>query len=159
MKRTYSISEVAESIGVSQGTVRNWEKELVDYMAIERDENGCRVYTEELVSRLEKVNQLRAQGLSLAMIREVFSTFYQVAVTDQEDVDVDAPAVNMEAISSAFALQLEELAKRQAQEMKDYIDERLRTVSYIQSEILSQMQQSRPTRMKQRSVFSRVFSL
>ncbi|MCY0893872.1 MAG: hypothetical protein OWR52_10240, partial [Acidibacillus sp.] len=65
----------------------------------------------------------------------------------------------MEAISSAFALQLEELAKRQAQEMKDYIDERLRTVSYIQSEILSQMQQSRPMRMKQRSVFSRVFSL
>ncbi len=159
MERTYSISEVAEGIGVSQGTIRNWERELVDYLTVERDENGCRVYTEEVVSRLGKVNQLRAQGLSLALIHEIFATFYQVAVEGAGANPSTEETSQWETLSHAFAIQLEEMARRQAQEMKEYIDQRLQTVSYVQNEILSQMQQTRPTRMKHRSVFARVFSL
>ncbi|WP_245926322.1 helix-turn-helix domain-containing protein [Sulfoacidibacillus thermotolerans] len=160
MERSYSISDVAERIGVSQGTIRNWEKELVEFLAIARDENGCRIYTESIVARLEKVNQLRAQGLSLAMIREVFATFYQVAgANDAQESKMENEATQWEAISQQLALQLESMAQRQSQEIRDYIDQRLQSMSYVQNEILSQMQQARPLRMKRRSLFARVFSL
>jgi DNA-binding transcriptional MerR regulator len=45
MERIYAISEVTTLIGINESTLRNWEREFADYLAVSRDSQGARIYT------------------------------------------------------------------------------------------------------------------
>lgn len=67
MKQTYTIGELAELAGVSIKTLRVYEKKGL--LLPERNtENGYRVYTEEAVSELEKIQLMKYLDFSLDQI-------------------------------------------------------------------------------------------
>ncbi len=152
----YTVSEVAERIGVSQNTLRNWERELSEHISIERDDNGVRVYTDEVIARLQKVAQLRESGLSLASIREVFAAFYTASesAAGKGGSSAGGPAMQF---ADFFEQRLADLSHRQVEELKGYIDQRLHTVSMIQNEILGEIQESRRQRHRRHGLLARLF--
>ncbi|KZE68026.1 hypothetical protein AWM68_17810 [Fictibacillus phosphorivorans] len=79
----YTIKEVAERVGVSTNTIRNWEKEMQDVLVINRDTNQNRYYTEEDIQNFNKIDELKGEGLQFQAIRKIFSTFKSSVRTQQ----------------------------------------------------------------------------
>lgn len=58
--------EVSEYLGVSMDTLRNWE--MNGLLAVQRKENGYRIYTEDDIKRLKIIRALRCANYSLEAI-------------------------------------------------------------------------------------------
>nr|WP_145159985.1 MerR family transcriptional regulator [Paenibacillus terrae] len=75
MKDRMRIGDLSERAGVTQRTVRYYEK-----MGLlppgEREGNGQHYYTDETVARLRKIDQLKKLGLSLEEIRDVIDLYF-----------------------------------------------------------------------------------
>lgn len=71
IEQAYSIKHVAERFGVSDNTIRNWEREFQDILTIRRDPNGNRYYTESDIRKFEFIDQLRSKGFGITQIRDV----------------------------------------------------------------------------------------
>lgn len=70
MKLYYSIKEVAEMVGVSEPTLRFWEKEFPQ-IAPKKGENKVRKYTREDIGRIQAIYHLvKEKGLTLKGARE-----------------------------------------------------------------------------------------
>ncbi len=72
IEKIYSISQVAEEIDVSPGTIRHWEKEMDGLIIVRRDEQNNRYYTREDIEQYLKINKLREEGFSLSNIKKIF---------------------------------------------------------------------------------------
>jgi DNA-binding transcriptional MerR regulator len=71
----YTIAKVAEMLEVTTPqTIRQWEKQLEGILNIPRSETGRRYYTEEEITALRKVKELRERGIRFQKIREILST-------------------------------------------------------------------------------------
>ncbi|WP_350340535.1 helix-turn-helix domain-containing protein [Paenibacillus hexagrammi] len=64
----YSISEVADRLGLSASTIRNWENSL-DMLPTRTGTGQQRVYSQEDIDVFQKIAQLREDGLSLDVIK------------------------------------------------------------------------------------------
>ena len=70
----YTTSEAAEKLGVAPSTLRYWEKELSNYITIQRDENGYRQYTSDDIKELQKIkNYLYEQNYSIKQVRNILN--------------------------------------------------------------------------------------
>ena len=56
-KLLFSISEASEHCGVSQGTLRLWEKKYGKYLKVER-RNNRRIYSADAISKLRQIRVL-----------------------------------------------------------------------------------------------------
>lgn len=70
----YTIKQVAEEFGVSDNTIRNWEKEFGDLLNIQRDRNGSRYYIQEDIENFRVILQLRSEGFGIPQIKKIFET-------------------------------------------------------------------------------------
>ncbi len=147
-EESYSISQVAEKLGVSQNTVRNWEKELGDFMMVQRDKTGARTYTSLDMSKLEKVNELREQGLALPTINKVFNTFYKKEEQDQ-------PQTEQQDQQNDLQNQIKALTEQQVEELKGYLETSMQSIIRVQNAILSELQQY-PRKSVRKPIFSRL---
>ncbi|MBG9915311.1 MerR family transcriptional regulator [Bacillus sonorensis] len=66
---TYTIKEVSEMTGISNYTLRFYEKEGV-LPSVKRDESGKRAYDEENIEWLHFVVALRSTGMPLSEIKQ-----------------------------------------------------------------------------------------
>ena len=159
MERVYAISEVAARVGASQTTIRQWEKEFSDSIRVTRDDAGTRVYTDEALARLGKVRALRDKGLSMHLIREVLRVFYadrDLAVREREAARPSPALLLAEFLQS----RLERVSQKQADALRQYVDERLDAVAQGQSAILSELtgiRESRRDRHRRKGVLRRMF--
>lgn len=68
--RYYRIGDVIRASGISRQTLHNYT-----HMGLvrerERTPSGHRLYGEEVFQRLERIRDLKAQGMSLRQIREI----------------------------------------------------------------------------------------
>lgn len=71
IQRAYSIKDVSKKINIPTGTIRQWEKDLQGLLLVPRSKQGARFYTENEISLLEKVKEMRANNLSKDMIRKL----------------------------------------------------------------------------------------
>ena len=75
MSQRLRIGELAEQAGVTQRTIRYYES-----MGLippgEREGNGYHYYSEEMLARLRKIDQLKKLGLSLEEIRDVIDLYF-----------------------------------------------------------------------------------
>ncbi len=147
-EESYSISEVAEKLGVSQNTVRNWEKELGDFIMVQRGKTGARTYTILDVSKLEKVNELREQGLTLPTINKVFSTFYKEEELGQSQTDQSVQQNDLQS-------QIKALTEQQVEELKGYLETSMQSIIRVQNAILSELQQY-PRKSVRKPIFARL---
>lgn len=82
----FLVGEVSQTVGVSIQTLRLWERERL--VIPERTERGYRVYGEEDVQRLRRIQHLRnVEGLNFAAIRQRLGQAEQRATVRREDED------------------------------------------------------------------------
>ena len=74
MKLYYSISEVAEMLGVSQSLLRYWETEFSE-LKPNKNARGVRMYKQEDIDLLRRIHHLtKERGLTLEGTREQLRT-------------------------------------------------------------------------------------
>ena len=64
--KTYSRKQVADYLGLTIDTLRNWE--LNGLLTVKRKENGYRVYNDEDIKKLKIISSLRCANYSLSAI-------------------------------------------------------------------------------------------
>lgn len=68
----YTISEVAQMLGVSETLLRYWEKEFPQQITPKKGARGVRRYTKENIEKIRIVYDLvKVRGLKLAAARDV----------------------------------------------------------------------------------------
>lgn len=68
-EKIYTISDAAKNVKVEAHVLRYWEEELE--LPVKRNEMGHRLYTEEDIKQLQRIKELKEQGLQLKAIRSV----------------------------------------------------------------------------------------
>ena len=70
LKLYYSIKEVAQMVGVSESTLRFWEKEF-PYLKPKTNANNVRQYTEKDIEQVKLINNLvKVRGFKIAAARK-----------------------------------------------------------------------------------------
>lgn len=68
----YTISEVAQMLGVSETLLRYWEKEFPQQITPKKGARGVRRYTKENIEKIRVVyNLVKVRGLKLSAARDV----------------------------------------------------------------------------------------
>ena len=84
-KYYYTISEVAQMLGVSETLLRYWEKEFPQQINPTKGARGVRRYTKENIEKIRVVYDLvKVRGLKLAAARDVLKQNKQGAVQTLE---------------------------------------------------------------------------
>ena len=68
-ERLFTIQQLSLKFNIPKPTLRFWEKELGGIIAPLRTSGGQRRYTSEHISKIEKVQKLKREGLSLTEIK------------------------------------------------------------------------------------------
>ncbi|MEM6784263.1 MAG: MerR family transcriptional regulator [Bacteroidota bacterium] len=88
--RTYSIGEVAKRTGVKAHTLRYWESEF-DALQPAKDEMGNRVYSEEDVARVQRIQYLLYEAkYTQEGARQVLGSRMNGAPSVHDELDRDA---------------------------------------------------------------------
>ena len=77
MERRYTVTQAAEIIGVRASVLRYWEEELE--LRISRNEQGHRYYTENDITLLANIKELKKRGLALRAIKELIPRISRTA--------------------------------------------------------------------------------
>lgn len=109
----YSISEVVELTGMSQHTLRLYEREGFFVNKVQRDSRGNRAYDESDVDWLQRLGILRAAGMPIAEI----SRYVQLVRADSPDEN------QIEILANHRERVLQEL--RDAQERLGLMDDKI----------------------------------
>ncbi|WP_066256492.1 MerR family transcriptional regulator [Neobacillus drentensis] len=94
--KTYTLKEVAKIINTTPGTLRHWEKDLVDLLEIPRSKQGARIYTDLEIEQLKEIKQLYDKKLTKESIRE---SMQKKLHPESKDV-YELPQVSNEAFGS-----------------------------------------------------------
>lgn len=69
--KTFTLKEVSKKINVTPANLRQWEKELNEFLVIPRTKQGARIYTESEINLLLDVKQMFTQKLTKDAIRQL----------------------------------------------------------------------------------------
>lgn len=70
IRKSYTIQQLSEKLGIPRPTLRYWEKEFKGILRPIRTDGGQRRYSVEQISIIEKIQALKKSGMSLAEIRD-----------------------------------------------------------------------------------------
>ncbi|GIM48518.1 hypothetical protein DNHGIG_40670 [Collibacillus ludicampi] len=127
MERIFTISQVAEELDVSAGTIRNWEKEFSDFLVVRRDEQGNRYYTLADIEKFRRIAELREEGFSLGAIRKVFEKFTSGSVEVENSVTREENSLvplNQAMIKTVISEQVQAAMQQVLLGIKEHIDQR-----------------------------------
>lgn len=75
LKKIFTVKEVANLIDETPNVVRNWMKELKEYIPTQKNESGYNVFNDEAVERMKLIQQLhRDNNYSIKQIQHYFET-------------------------------------------------------------------------------------
>ena len=75
IKTELTIKEVSNIIDETPHIIRNWLKELKDYIPVHKNEAGYNVFDDEALERIKLIKQLhRDQNYSIKQIQHYFAT-------------------------------------------------------------------------------------
>ena len=87
LKLYYSIKEVAQMVGVSESTLRFWEKEF-PYLKPKTNANNVRQYTEKDIEQVKLINNLvKVRGFKIAAARNYLRENRQSVDKSAEVID------------------------------------------------------------------------
>lgn len=128
----YTMKHVTEILGISDGTIRNWERELSDFLTFERDSSGTRQFTGQDIYKLKAINQFREAGMSLSLIKT------QLEIQKENRLNWDFTVTetqNRGASGQVAGLSLADLDRAMGQlflQIQSYIDARMETAAASQ---------------------------
>lgn len=95
MDSLYSITDVAQKLGISISTIRKYEQ---DYrLNIMRNESNNRVYTEADIEVFKKILELKSEGANIHLIRRILA---------KEDIASEVPEIIEENKLDAYSIDL-----------------------------------------------------
>lgn len=98
MEQIHTISEVSTFTGINESTLRNWEREFIDYLTVSRDYQGARIYTHQHIEQFKIIQLLRKKGLSIGVIKNLLSAFQ-----NKPNIDMALQVMNSHKKSSTDA--------------------------------------------------------
>jgi len=122
--KTYTIKEVAKKLNVSPGTLRQWEKELNDVLIIPRSNQGARYYTDDEISLLETIKQMRDKNLSKDMIRSLLEDEFKLKI--EAGIDEEESILPKKQEMKQFINSFDALKNQFINEVKNEIQTTLR---------------------------------
>lgn len=106
--KSFSIKEVSSIIGISTQTLRNWE--VFFNLEIERNEFGQRIYTENSLAILKKINHHAQRGLKLKAIKELINGYFNPQSNIEVITEKEENTQNFElAIINKYETRIQEL--------------------------------------------------
>lgn len=111
-EKIYMISDAAKKVQVEAHVLRYWEEELK--VPAKRNEMGHRYYTEEDISRFQRVKELKEQGLQLKAIRHMLKNGdlkTPIMLFEKQEENKEAPIQQMAEAQTAGAAEDVELGK------------------------------------------------
>ncbi len=90
LKDRYSITELSESLNITDHALRFYEKEFG--LKIPKDSRGRRFYTTELANVMYQIKDMRDQGLELKAIRKIFEDENIISEANTFSVFTSEPA-------------------------------------------------------------------
>jgi DNA-binding transcriptional MerR regulator len=100
-----NINEVAKNVGISDKTLRSWEKEFG--IEVKRGDRNHRRYDENIVEIFKKIKNLKDGKRSNDTIRMVVGTSWKGTKTDSESTWRE-PVVNVENIREVMKIEIDE---------------------------------------------------
>lgn len=139
LKERYSITELSESLNITDHALRFYEKEFG--LSIPKDGRGRRYYTTELANVMYQIKAMRDQGLEIKAIRKILEdeSIINSNTISTSDSTEQLPAVvtkRMEELSSAeLSMIMEALAGIKEQLFSNVATEFISTREHISKEI------------------------
>lgn len=110
-------ADVARTLGVSVGTVRNWSATFGEFVsASARGEHGNRAYSPRDVEVLRYVHQLRAEGMA---VRDIAQRLRETSIGDTETLVTPALAADTQEPTERARTSLEPSAAPTAPAVRD----------------------------------------
>lgn len=138
----YTMKHVTEILGISDGTIRNWERELSDFLTFERDSSGTRQFTGQDIYKLKAINQFREAGMSLSLIKT------QLEIQRENRLNWDFSVAEAQSkgangqIASISKADLEQVMGQMFLQIQSYIDARMETAAASQQLLASPEQKN-----------------
>lgn len=101
--KTYSRKQVADYLGLTIDTLRNWE--LNGLLTVKRKENGYRVYNDEDIKKLKIISSLRCANYSLSAILRLLKQLDENKNTHIQEV-LNTPNKDEDIVSACDKLLL-----------------------------------------------------
>ncbi|MFC4599987.1 MerR family transcriptional regulator [Cohnella hongkongensis] len=118
-QRLYRIGELSSLAGISSRTI-DYYTSLGLILPAKRSSGNYRLYDDETLSRLRRIEQLKAQKFSLEEIREQFASHNRVAVDEivnRKLADLQIHLVQLEREVKELEPVLEQLKPNQAKKL------------------------------------------
>lgn len=138
----YTMKHVTEILGISDGTIRNWERELSDFLTFERDSSGTRQFTGQDIYKLKAINQFREAGMSLSLIK----TQLEIQRENRLNWDFSVAEAQNKGANTQYAsiskADLEQVMGQMFLQIQSYIDARMETAAASQQLLASPEQKN-----------------
>lgn len=127
--KAYSIKQVSSQIEVTEGTIRQWEKDF--NLDIPRSEDNSRYFTEIEIETLSHIKAMRDKNLSKAVIKDLLdknknsSTYNKIPVPDVPALRQTEATQVLRSIQQSFET-FPEIKKEIMNELKDEIKESIK---------------------------------
>lgn len=131
LKEKYSITELSQTLGVTDHTLRYYEKEFG--LVVPKDERGRRYYTTELANVMYHIKSMRNDGLEIKAIRKILvseNIISETAASAAETTELaifpantadNKSLVNMDAFFNDFREQMTTAISSEINTSKDYL--------------------------------------
>ncbi|KZL88865.1 MerR family transcriptional regulator [Clostridium magnum] len=86
-EKTYTTSQVAEKLGITESNLRYAEKELGEYLSITRDDYMNREFTDKDIQLLKKVFEIREWGITSYKAIKVLISRKMIDVLDDKSIE------------------------------------------------------------------------
>jgi DNA-binding transcriptional MerR regulator len=147
--KAYSIKEVSSMIDIPEGTLRQWEKDFAQSLAIPRDKQNARYYTDFEIETLTHIKAMRTKNLSKDMIRDLLQKRSETETDTAPPIEPSVPKMSQnEAIETLRNIQsafesLEEFKLSMKQELVSEIRQEIKNelISEVRKEIASSSEQ------------------
>ncbi|MFS0557468.1 helix-turn-helix domain-containing protein [Brevibacillus sp. 179-C9.3 HS] len=129
----YTMKHVTDILGISDGTVRYWEKELSEFLIFDRDSQGTRQFSGQDIYKLKAINEFRGAGMSLSLIKKQL----EIQRENRLHWDIDSSSFSGGTSSSnqntgINKAEFEQMMGQLFVQIQSYIDAKMETAATVQ---------------------------
>lgn len=98
----YSIREAADKVDAPQGTIRQWETDFEGTLAIPRDFQNARYYTDSEIEKLLHIKTMREKNISKPVIKDLLETWDELRAEKMAQPDQTESAEVLQSIQNVL---------------------------------------------------------
>lgn len=144
----FTVREVATYLDETPNVIRNWFKELRNYVPHEKNSNGYNIYKQEGIERFKEIQSLhREQNWSMKQIEHYFATGGESFKPDPEKTGGEILAEELRALREEITALRED--NKEIKEQLDNQDRRMDNQENFHKTLIERIEQTNKERDKQ----------